>query len=604
MLTGLDRMIGEERLLYGAEIGLFWRAIGSLVQMVHAFDTQRRHRFARHATQAILAAYWEANQRMYSAFLPFRSFDEEAASEQMDDIQQMLLRGLGRLAAQQEPLLAGYCIGEVYTRLLPDEIRAKFGVYYTPPALTRRLLSMASAAGVDWRNVRALDPACGGGAFLAPVALEMRKALAGQSPFYILRHIEGHLVGYEIDSFAAWVSQTLLEASLYDLCVAAQYRIQSAVVTRDALNNADELSQFDLVIGNPPYGRVNLDPSMRKRYRRSVYGHANLYGLFMDLAVRLTKPGGLIALITPTSFLGGQYFRELRSLMIAEAPPVSIDFVSARKGVFTDVLQETVLGVYRRGSTTTPASVHVVSLLTESDIEVTSTGAFNGPRETLAPWLIPRNANQVRLIERLRAMPHRLRDYGYRVSTGPLVWNRHKPQLTDQKGLDVYPIIWAESITRDGRFVHRTDKRNHKRYIRIGEGDDWLLERQTCVLVQRTTAKEQQRRLIAAELPSQFLAEHRAVSIENHVNMVRPITQYPKASLSLLVALFNSEIVDSAFRCISGSVAVSATELESLPLPPPDGLVALEQLIDAGISKAEIESAIAHLYFEDVCYAA
>jgi adenine-specific DNA-methyltransferase len=87
------------------------------------------------------------------------------------------------------------------------------------------------------------------------------------------------------------------------------------------------------------------------------------------------------------------------------------------------------------------------------------------------------------------------------------------------------------------------------------------------VLLQRTTAKEQARRLIAAEMSSAFLAKHGAVTVENHLNMLVPTTSKPLVSPNLLSLFLNSVAADRAFRCISGSVAVSAYELESLPLP-------------------------------------
>ena len=52
-------------------------------------------------------------------------------------------------------------------------------------------------------------------------------------------------------------------------------------------------------------------------------------------------------------------------------------------------------------------------------------------------------------------------------------------------------------------------------------------------LVQRTTAKEQNRRLIAAELPASFIKKHGAVVVENHVNMVRPANDANRAHLAL-----------------------------------------------------------------------
>ena len=121
-------------------------------------------------------------------------------------------------------------------------------------------------------------------------------------------------------------------------------------VAEDADTREEDLGRFDLVIGNPPYGRVTPDPMRRAFFQRSVYGHANLYGVFTDIALRWTKPGGVIAYLTPTSALGGQYFVALRKLLAKEAPPVAIDFVHARKGVFEDVLQETLLALYQRGA--------------------------------------------------------------------------------------------------------------------------------------------------------------------------------------------------------------------------------------------------------------
>ena len=72
---------------------------------------------------------------------------------------------------------ASYVIGVLYTAMMPDGFRAQQGAYYTPPALCEGLLDMATEAGVDWRSARVLDPACGGGAFLSPVARRMAESL-------------------------------------------------------------------------------------------------------------------------------------------------------------------------------------------------------------------------------------------------------------------------------------------------------------------------------------------------------------------------------------------------------------------------------------------
>ncbi len=561
-------------------------------------STERGYRLACAVTRHAIEAYWADIQGDRERWpLPALEWDQPWP---MVDPRALRLAGeIGEVMARDEPVSAGFKIGEIYTALLPAEFRARHGVFYTPPALTHRLLDLASKAGVDWTRAYVLDPGCGGGAFLTPVALKVLSSLDVTRPAVALDHISTHVRGFELDPFGAWMSQVVLESALIDLCRATGRRLPQVVTVCDALAEEPTHTGFDLVIGNPPYGRVTLEPEIRDRYRRSLHGHANVYGLFMDLGVRWARPGGVIAYVTPTGFLGGRYFKELRKLMAQEAPPAAIDLVTSRKGVFSGVLQETLLATYRKGGEDRRADVHVISLQSEATLEVSPVGSLSLPDRPTDPWLIPRNDHQADLIERLRHMPYRLSDYGYKVSTGPLVWNRHKPQLHVHPVVGSVPILWAECITSDGRFQHRTEKKNHKPYLKPKKGQEWLLTGEPCVLVQRTTAKEQRRRLLAAELPARLIRKLGAVSVENHLNMVRPVVEKPMVSLRVIAAILNSEIVDAAFRCISGSVAVSATELEALPLPSPEAARRLEKLLEAGATREALQDHIRDLYMRD-----
>jgi adenine-specific DNA-methyltransferase len=116
--------------------------------------------------------------------------------------------------------------------------------------------------------------------------------------------------------------------------------------------------------------------------------------------------------------------------------------------------------------------------------------------------------------------------------------------------------------------------------------------------LQRTTSLEQSRRLVAAELPQAFIDENGGtVTVENHLNMVRPIPgRKPLVSSRVIAALLNSETVDLIFRCINGSTAVSAYELESMPLPSPRECGRLEKIIESGADKTAVENAIKEMY--------
>lgn len=544
----------------------------------------------------LVAAWWHALTEGDSHGQPLRDPPFSLSIPELPTQMQSLAVSVGRAAAALDPDTAAYRIGTTYTGMLPAELRAAQGIYYTPPRLAARLIAQASEAGADWASARVLDPACGGGAFLAPVAQRMAEALAGCGPRILMQNIASRLCGWELDPFGAWLSQVSLDAALLPFSRAAGCRLPAVVTVQDSLRAPLPSHLFDLVIGNPPYGRVRLSAADRSHFRRSLYGHANLYGLFCDRAVQLTRAGGVIAYVTPTSFLAGEYFKNLRALLAREAPPATIDFVALRKGVFDGVLQETLLVTCRRAASIAPIVVHEITPTAGASAVAVPAGAIRLPADATEPWLLPRTPEHAALVRRLAGMPHRLSDWGYAVSTGPLVWNRHKSQLARTPGRNRYPLIWAEAVTSDGRFIYRAERRNHTPYFELRPGDDWLLSDRICVLLQRTTAKEQARRLIAAALPADFLARHRGVIVENHLNMLRPLAARPAVPADVLAAFLNSRVADQVFRCASGSVAVSAYELEALPLPPAAALDELRDLVRRRAPRRRIEVACDLLY--------
>lgn len=544
---------------------------------------KRRHAFAQAFVRRVVGRYWDAKQpRSRRALRPCPVPVEEPKREALE-----LADAFGVGAALLEVDQAAYVLGRTYAAMLPQDFRSEHGVFYTPPAVVRRLLDSIEGAGIDWANARVLEPACGGGAFLGPLARRMVRHMRGADRRFIARNLRSRLTGYEIDPFSAWLSTVFLDATLEEeLGISSEDELAQVDVV-DSLSRLEEDS-FDLVIANPPYGRVALDVERRAAFKRSLYGHANLYGLFLDLALRKTKPNGLIAYVTPTGFLCGEYFKRLRSLLAEEAPPIALDFLSERAGVFDDVLQETLLALFRRGAGRRKVVVSFVAAAA-ADVTVTPVDVAPLPSVPEQPWIVARSVESTGFATRLRDLPGRLSDWGYQVRTGPLVWNRHKDQLLSKTQRGAVPLLWAEAVNSDGTFEFRAARRNHAPYFLPKDGDDWLLIRKPCVLLQRTTAKEQARRLIAAELPPSFLDEHGAVTVENHLNMLVALNDAPAVTSRALAAFLNSGAADRAFRCISGTVAVSAYELENMPLPAPWALKELDKLVAGSAAPAEVE---------------
>ncbi|MBX3671019.1 MAG: SAM-dependent DNA methyltransferase [Rhodocyclaceae bacterium] len=564
---------------------------------------ESRLAFARSFTFGVARAYATA----LAALQPALEAPQNVPLIPLDVAAARAAAQFGTGLAHTTPMEAVYLLGCIYTSALPSDFRATHGVFYTPPEIVRHTLDMAERAGIDWRHARCLDPSAGGGAFLVEMIWRIRDALAGTDPAIILRQLATRVRGYDLDPFGAWLAQTAAHFAVHDLEIAVGRRLPAIVHVRDSLDlRPEDCGVFDLVSSNVPFGRVTLPPERRAIYARSTYGHANLYGLFTDAGLRYAKGRGVIAYVMPTSMLSGLYYQALRVLLAKEAPPHEITFVTERSGIFEDALQETMLAAYRKGRRTRIGTVRFVTIdargpLASSDSNgegtITIAGSFSLPADRTAPWLLPRTTDQADLAARLRGMKFRLASYGYGVSTGPLVWNRHKRQFRSKREAGVLPVIWAEAVTSDGRFIWRADKRNHELWFApVPRKDDWLIVDHACVLLQRTTAKEQNRRLIAAVLPESFIAKHGGVIIENHLNMIRAAAGKPAVPPAVIAAILNSRAADAAFRCISGSVAVSAFELEAMPLPSPATMRKIARLLERRTSAATIERAIATAY--------
>lgn len=155
-------------------------------------------------------------------------------------------------------------------------------------------------------------------------------------------------------------------------------------------------------------------------------------------------------------------------------------------------------------------------------------------------------------------------------------------------------VIWAADL--DGGQLHRDRRRDALRFIELRNASDArVLSLSTpAVLVQRTTAPEQSRRVICAELTAADIGTWGgSVVVENHVNVLRPraVGEAPLISRATLNALLSTKCIDRVIRCLSGSVALSAYELEALPLPDAKTLAGWE-----GLRGEELEKAVTAAY--------
>jgi adenine-specific DNA-methyltransferase len=544
--------------------------------------------WARSFTAAAVQAFWGE----LAPALPLRSTPDGLTASPLTPAHDFVAIRFGSRAAELPLDRALEVLGSLYTTLLPQVLRAQRGAFYTPVPLAEHVVHCATLAGADWAGARIVDPACGAGALIVAALRRVRAALAGVPAEQVLVHVAAHLHGCDLDPFAAWLAQVAVDACLADVAAEADRPVPEVVSARDALTIED--ASCDVILGNPPYGYVPLTAELRARFGRGVRGRANLYGVFMDLAVQCIRPGGLVALITPTSFLAGQYFAGLREVLAAEAPPLLLGFVSARAGVYDGAVQETVVGLYRRGATVAPAEVQALDLR-EGRVVVHDLGAYLLPADPGRPWCVPRRPEDAAVAHLAPRLTHRLADWGYAVRTGPADGVKHRDRMTRVPGgATTVPLLWADALSGGRGLAWPVTRTRRPTWFDPAGLPGAMLQRVPCLLLQRTTAPEQARRLVGVVLPFAFLKRQGgAVAVENHINIVevaRDLSGEPVVPLGTMAAFLTSAAADRLFRCMDGSVAVSAYELSHLPLPAPEALATLTRFVERDAPAEEVEA--------------
>lgn len=181
-------------------------------------------------------------------------------------------------------------------------------------------------------ELRAVEPACGEGAFLGPMVRRLSRSCkaAGQS----IAAAGGALTASDLLIDNVTRSRRLVNTVLADEGWSSEERagLADAWVTQGdyLLSQPAHLQLFstseprlaDFVIGNPPYIRPeDVPPPLYRTYRHSygtMCGRADVYVAFIEAGLRSLAPGGVLAFICADRWMRNQYGRELRSMIASD----------------------------------------------------------------------------------------------------------------------------------------------------------------------------------------------------------------------------------------------------------------------------------------------
>ena len=374
--------------------------------------------------------------------------------------------------------------------------RKKLGQYFTPKSIRELLLSKLPKKD----NADILDPACGSGEFL----LSCKK--------YFKNPI---LYGFDIDKKLINISSKL---------------VKNAIIKNfDFLNIDINKKKYDYIIGNPPYFELKLNEEIKKKYFDIIKGRVNIFSLFIKTGLDLLKDGGYLAYVVPPSMNNGAYFSKLREYIIKNS---SLEYLHIIDGADNfHLANQKVMLIILKKTNSKKSSKYIfkkngITIFTEDKI-----------------FLNKSYKNTVSL-----------KDIGYTVKTGSIIWNEHKEKLTNDKNNSTL-LIWASNINNGKIIIGYT--KGKPQYIKNISND--LIIKSRIVVVNRITGSSKDINIKAA------IVNEKEFVCENHVNVIYPLKNANcNYSLEDIFKALQDKTNIKVMRLISGNTQISKTELERL----------------------------------------
>ncbi|MGK4118231.1 Eco57I restriction-modification methylase domain-containing protein [Lysinibacillus capsici] len=474
--------------------------------------------------------------------------------------------------------------------------KEKYNQYFTPLEIADFMTSMFKE--VRKKEIKILDPGCGLGNLVVSFVLKILEWKT--KPEIIVLYL------YEVDkSLSNKLIETLdvLKKYCKNESIDLKCELRFLDFITDGINNFEYLeNQFDFVIMNPPYKKINKNTKHNRKLLNFGLDVSNYYAAFISMAKRMLKSRGQLVGIIPRSFCNGAYFKSFREDLLIETKLIQIHLFKSRKDVFyDDILQETLILSFLKDKQKFNDKVLITESLERdfSDIKTTykrfDNVIFPNDKNKLIRIIHTTDKEVVDIMHRL---PCKLEDLGINVSTGPIVDFRENPQNLIYNDLKMaYPMIYQENIKRsmldwpldiNKPIFIVEDELNYSRLRPAG----------IYVLVKRMTTKEEKKRIVACVLDNTKI-NYPKIGFDNKVNYYH-INKSGLDNLNFAKGLsiyLNSYLVDYYFRTFSGSTQVNVTDLKSIRYPSKEDLEEIGSFVKDSHSQLQCDDIIKK-YFE------
>ncbi len=238
-------------------------------------------------------------------------------------------------------------LGCLYMSLISIGKKDINGIYYTPFKVVNQIVE-----SISFKNQKGIvDPGCGSGNFLIQTFKKMRTE--GISTNHIIKN----LYGFDIDNIAVLLSKI----NIYILDSKIKFH-DIKVFNADFLNDDFDI-KFDIVIGNPPWGKkyTNQEKNTIKEKYDLSFSKLDSFSQFIIRSFTYLNDGGSLSFVLPSSVLNIAVHENIRKFLLHN----TIEYIKKIGREFDEIVTDVIIIKV----TKTPGAIHHMCLYDNQLIE-------------------------------------------------------------------------------------------------------------------------------------------------------------------------------------------------------------------------------------------
>jgi tRNA1(Val) A37 N6-methylase TrmN6 len=386
------------------------------------------------------------------------------------------------------------------TKKLDKNVKKENGIYFTPPLTISKTFAVLEPYIENVKDI--LEPSCG-------------------SCEYILRFNEKYknknITGIEFNK------------TIYDSIKSIENDNSNIKLYNEDFLKFNFEQTYDLIIGNPPYF-VMKKKDVDKSYYDYFEGRPNLFILFIIKSLDLLNDNGILSFILPRNFLNGSTYDKTRKLINENFEILNI---SECQDNYIETKQDTILLVIKKRSSFD--NKKYIFKMSDSTI-------FGNP-------------NKISEIESLCDNSSTLKNLGFDLYIGKVVWNQCKDVLTEDSSKTL--LIYSSDIKNNELSIKKYKNEYKKNYINKKGEKDMIL-----VLNRGYGKGEYKFQYCLLDIDKEYLVENHLICVKYTKN-VEDKNELKNIYLDVIKSL-NSEKTKKFINLYFGNNAINSKELKEI----------------------------------------